>query len=497
MNIETKVAKLYLPVVSLVVIMLTLIFNADAQTLTTNPSGNYEVASSGAAVNVGTTVTIVDGATQLNAATVAISANYNTGDSLKINDATSGTDTGLSFSFNSGTGILTITGEAEEAIYQTVLRKVTFNTTSITTSSRTITFSLNAAIPYSQNGHYYEYISGTSKTWTEAKNEAAAKTYFGLRGYLVTVTSPGEKTFVSSKLDGATGWLGASDEGVEGQWRWVTGPEGTEDDNAGRLFWSGESDGSAVNDEFTDWNSGEPNNSNDEDYGQFVQTTGKWNDLPDNGSVNGYVVEYGGTLNDPVVHISDNVAVDVVINPTGITGTTTICQGASTALTVQGGQGTVHWYTGSCGGTEIETTGSTITVTPLETTTYYARNEVDDTFSNDCASITITVNPLLQYQSAHSGNWTDAANWEQFNGTEWVAATSYPGEVSNSCGLPLITVQANHTMTLYSGSVTVPNLTIKAGGVVKKDINATLVITGQLVMEEDANGGIQIESIDQ
>ena len=28
-----------------------------------------------------------------------------------------------------------------------------------------------------------------------------------------------------------------------------------------------------------------------------------------------------------------------------------------------------------------------------------------------------------------SGNWTDSGNWETYNGTAWVAATNYPGEV--------------------------------------------------------------------
>lgn len=33
------------------------------------------------------------------------------------------------------------------------------------------------------------------------------------------------------------------------------------------------------------------------------------------------------------------------------------------------------------------------------------------------------------FRSVGSGNWTDSGNWETYNGTAWVAATSYPGEV--------------------------------------------------------------------
>ena len=236
------------------IIILLCTGTAQAQSLTTNPSGNYEAASSGAAVNIGLTVTVGTGSTQLSAATVSIVGNYNSGDVLKINNSTDDSDSGLRFEFNYGTGIMSISGEASEATYQAVLRKVTFNTTSTNTNARTITFSLNAAVPYSGNGHYYEYITvpdaGTI-SWTQARNAAAEKTYFGLKGYLVTVTSADEQAFVSSKLGGATGWLGASDEEDEGVWKWVTGPEATTQFSNGAT---------PVNDQYTNWNGGEPNN---------------------------------------------------------------------------------------------------------------------------------------------------------------------------------------------------------------------------------------------
>ncbi|MFN8316686.1 MAG: hypothetical protein U0T32_09595 [Chitinophagales bacterium] len=82
--------------------------------------------------------------------------------------------------------------------------------------------------------------------------------------------------------------------------------------------------------------------------------------------------------------------------PTGVTGTTTICNGGSTTLTVSGGSlgtgGAWKWYTGSCGGT-LAGTGASITVSPTSTTTYYVRAE--GTCNNTaCASVTITVNTL-------------------------------------------------------------------------------------------------------
>nr|WP_319510458.1 lectin-like protein [uncultured Draconibacterium sp.] len=482
--VDTKFKKLKRQVTLTVFAIVFVLFSsnsANAQSLTTNPVGSYEAASSGASVNVGATVTVGTGSTTLTAATIDIAGNYSSGDVLKINNSTSGTDSGLSFSFNSETGTMNISGIANEATYQTVLRKVTFNTTSTNTSLRTITFSLNAAVPYSGNGHYYEFINDPVN-WFTAVTNAAGRTYFGLQGYLVTVTSSGESDFVKGKLAGAQGWLGASDAANEGEWKWVTGPEGAANGGNGTLL------------VYTNWNDGEPNDANGEDYGQFV-TSGMWNDLNGTSGL-GYVVEYGGSSGDPAVQISDDVTVVVVTNPTGVSATeTTICQGESTTLTAQGTQGTVHWYTGSCGGSQVGT-GNTIAVYPLQTTTYYARNEVDGTYSTGCASITITVNPLLQYRSKQSGDWRVAGNWEQFNGTSWVTATSYPGEISNECGSPIVTVQSTHTMTLYSGSISIPNLSIETDGLVRKNTIATLEIVDQLIMKEDADGGIQVVSIE-
>jgi hypothetical protein len=52
-----------------------------------------------------------------------------------------------------------------------------------------------------------------------------------------------------------------------------------------------------------------------------------------------------------------------------------------------------QWYTGSCGGTFIGT-GTSITVSPAQTTTYYVRGEGGCVTLGQCASITITVNSI-------------------------------------------------------------------------------------------------------
>ena len=55
------------------------------------------------------------------------------------------------------------------------------------------------------------------------------------------------------------------------------------------------------------------------------------------------------------------------------------------------------------------------------------------------------------YRSVGSGNWTNPANWEVFDGTTWVAATTYPGQVA---GTNLVTIQNGNTISL---GTTIPN----------------------------------------
>ena len=110
------------------------------------------------------------------------------------------------------------------------------------------------------NGHSY-YRSTGSMTWTNAKAACEA-----MGGHLVTVTTAAENNFIFNLWP--SGWIGLTDEAVEGQWRWVTGEPYS----------------------YYSWNPGEPNNSNNEDYIQFVGG-GRWNDL-NNSSALPYVLEF-------------------------------------------------------------------------------------------------------------------------------------------------------------------------------------------------------------
>jgi large repetitive protein len=262
-------------------------------------------------------------------------------------DTTANTDTlslpttsGFTATFQASTLTLTITAaSASAAQWQAVLRNVAFSTNSRIARPRIISFAVGNAKPLNTNGHFYEVINvGSNISWTDARDAAAARRLYGLQGYLATITSSAEQSFVQAKIS-QNAWLGASDAfaainavvepdpfinqaAAEGFWYWVTGPE------AGQFFFRGSNRPPAgpVSGAFANWNTNEPNNffSGTEHYAHFL-TSGRWNDLPvffngiNSTSVIRYVVEYGGMPGDPGVTLQASRAISVDWAPTTIT----------------------------------------------------------------------------------------------------------------------------------------------------------------------------------
>ena len=139
------------------------------------------------------------------------------------------------------------------------------------------------------NGHFYEVVSGL-ENWDSARADALSR-----GGYLATITSAAENTFVTTLLaTGSTvrGWLGGTDSAVEGTFRWADGPE------AGNL----------IAPVYANFAAGEPNNFNNEDYVEIFGVSvpccgvGQWNDLPLTGTPGiAYVVEYNSNPNPTTV----------------------------------------------------------------------------------------------------------------------------------------------------------------------------------------------------
>ena len=236
--------------------------------------------------------------------------NFVSGDTLSFTNDGS-TMGSITSSYNSLTGILTLSGTATVSQYEAALKSVEFNKVNSDTTDRSFSFTVGSAIPYSGNGHYYEVAYFTSgKTWDQAKAFAETQTLYGMQGYLATITSADENAFILSKLP-SDAWIGGSDADVEGTWKWVTGPE------TGQTM------------TYTNWNSGEPNNSgSNEDAAEFYATgsnPGKWNDLASSsGTLQYAIIEYGGMPTDSTVPVISATATMIVNDAPTIESTTTV-----------------------------------------------------------------------------------------------------------------------------------------------------------------------------
>ena len=243
---------------------------------------------------------------------------YSTATPISSDSASSGTDVyRVTFKVSSGTGKIKLTTTAGLTVatgYPSnfgsdgLATQISFTATSLATANaaaaslqykggegtltaavlNTTTAGGNAAYN-SDTGSYYVYVD-SSVTWNDARTAAAISTLNGIKGYLATATTLNEFNFIKSTSSATEFWLGGTDSVTEGTWKWVN-DEGVPADERDETFWTGASDGAAQNGYTTFWNSGEPNNSSNEDA-LVVTIHGNWNDLPTNSSTRPYVIEY-------------------------------------------------------------------------------------------------------------------------------------------------------------------------------------------------------------
>ncbi len=326
-----------------------------------------------------------------------------------------------------------------------------FNNSATPSGIKKFSITIGQANYLPSNGHYYQYIPDLGITWTNAKIAAQNATYYGLQGYLATITSAEEAQISGAQASGA-GWIGGSDEQTEGVWKWMTGPE------VGLNFWNGLSNGSSPN--FAFWNTGEPNSSGNEDYAHItapgVGITGSWNDLSDTGEPNGnyqpkgYIVEYGGMPGDPILQISTSSTISI---PT-ITSTTpaSVCDSGTLTLEATASLGTVNWYQNPTGGISLAS-GNLYTTPPLyATATYYV-----DAFPMGCSTgtrtpiiATVNMTPIINVPNTYKICENNVAS---LNATSSVGTINWFDSLTNinpiATGTNFITPALNQTTTYY------------------------------------------------
>ncbi len=192
------------------------------------------------------------------------------------------------------------------------------------------------------NGSFYEIVK-TTTTWKNAYDAAKARTFNGLHGYLMNITSHVENKFIYDRvyrkknISPANGWIGGtaaiSNEGYDKStwteksfrtdWVWAAGPE------AGQVFYThrtcytdsnkktGGGDWVPSSEIYSSWNNqfdgtkrgtgasgAEPNNYNgtNEAYTQYVGQY-YWNDLSVTSTTPAsYIIEYTAYENNAVGH---------------------------------------------------------------------------------------------------------------------------------------------------------------------------------------------------
>jgi len=252
-------------------------------------------------------------------------------------------------------------------------------------------------------GHYYEYVPDIGIPWDEALVAAENRTFFGLQGYLATITGPEEAQLTGEQAAGA-GWIGGTDRATEGVWMWVTGPEN------GTVFWNGGVNGSSPN--FAFWNTGEPNNVAPEVGGEdFAHVTapnvgipGSWNDLRNTGEATGdfqpkgYLVEYGGTPGDPVIDLSgtSRITTPVIESTTNATA----CGSSTVTLEAVASIGNVLWFDAETGGNMVHAGASFTTPLLTQTTTFYAYASENGCVTGGRIPVQATINPIPSINTA-------------------------------------------------------------------------------------------------
>ncbi len=148
-----------------------------------------------------------------------------------------------------------------------------------------------------------------------------------------------------------------------------------------------------------------------------------------------------------------------------LSGTTTICEGNSTTLSVTGGNlndaTNWAWYEGSCGGTAVGT-GTSITVSPTASTSYFVRGEGGCVVGGACQQIDVQVNPV--YNTSENASICQGDTYTYPDGTTGTVTEAHTSLLTSISGCDSIVV-TNLTINDPASLITLSSPTNGATGV--------------------------------
>jgi hypothetical protein len=158
-----------------------------------------------------------------------------------------------------------------------------------------------APVFFNITGHYYEFVASDA-SWSQARELAKQRSFMGQVGYLATIPTVRENTFLTAAFTmvGADrlAWTGGHEPNNDAAWRWADGPE------AGERF--SQSEHPVFPLFFANWGGNEPDAGGASEDFVVINLgptfggieTGEWSAVaasPSPGNpVRGYLVEYGG-----------------------------------------------------------------------------------------------------------------------------------------------------------------------------------------------------------
>ncbi len=262
------------------------------------------------------------------------------------------------------------------------------------------------------NAHYYKAVSwpssgrtGGASVYDQILSDAAALSYKGAPGYLVTITSDVENSFVSSNTTATNVLIALSDRASEGVFKWDAGPE------SGTIIRNGANN---VSGQYNNWCSGEPNNWGSGENFTVTNWGGGtcWNDFGPPatnfpGSISSYLVEFGSWSNPEDQAFTNFYSANTTYTaacasnqspaaPTLVTEATRSGTGTVQLVVSVPTGTTADWYAVSSGGNIVSGgTGVTTFTTPVisNTTSYYAqtRNTTSGCVSTSRTALTASV----------------------------------------------------------------------------------------------------------